>query len=53
MKVIHVIIGLNVGGAELMLLRLSESFNNDVGQDHYIMVNWERSFEQKGAMLLR
>lgn len=37
MKVIHVIIGLNVGGAELMLLRLSESFNNDVGQDHSII----------------
>ncbi|MCP1455008.1 MULTISPECIES: glycosyltransferase family 4 protein [Pseudomonas] len=37
MKVIHVIVGLNIGGAELMLLRLSESFNNDIDQNHSII----------------
>lgn len=37
MKVIHVIIGLNVGGAELMLQRLSEAFNNEVEQEHSII----------------
>ncbi|WP_434571591.1 glycosyltransferase [Pseudomonas sp. Z3-6] len=37
MKVVHIIIGLNVGGAELMLFRLSKSFNDDEKQTHSII----------------
>lgn len=37
MKVVHVIIGLNVGGAELMLFRLSKSFKDDEKQMHSII----------------
>lgn len=37
MRVVHVIIGLNVGGAELMLQRLVGSFQDDAAQEHFVV----------------
>ncbi len=37
MKVVHIIIGLNVGGAELMLKRLVESHTSDKGIEHTVI----------------
>ena len=37
MKVTHVIVGLNIGGAELMLRRLCESFNSSSEDEHRVI----------------
>ena len=37
MKVTHVIVGLNIGGAELMLRRLCESFNSSSEYEHRVI----------------
>lgn len=37
MKVTHVIVGLNIGGAELMLLRLCESSNFFTNDEHHVV----------------
>ncbi|WP_339438646.1 glycosyltransferase family 4 protein [Pseudomonas sp. EA_15y_Pfl1_P104] len=37
MKVTHIIVGLHIGGAELMLLRLCESFNSSPDTEHRVI----------------
>lgn len=37
MKVTHIIVGLHIGGAELMLLRLCESFNSSGDDEHSVI----------------
>ena len=37
MKITHVIIGLGVGGAELMLKRLAEGLNGQEGMQHSVI----------------
>lgn len=37
MRVTHIIVGLNIGGAELMLRRLCESFNSNCDDEHSVI----------------
>lgn len=37
LKVTHIIVGLHIGGAELMLLRLCESFNSSGDDEHRVI----------------
>lgn len=37
MKVTHIIVGLHIGGAELMLRRLCESFNSSTSDEHRVV----------------